>query len=445
LTQTVGKIVAALRRRGASRAAVTFALLTLNLFLFGFVSTGCAGLFGPKVSVSANPETALSDGRAMVEKADKAQQAGDKTEATRLYSDAVTYYGSVANNFRGTPTALEAMDEQARIQADDLNNVQAAYQTLRNARRQYPLGSLKDSDLTQKTEKQYEDIVARLDAENAKTPWYAVMDFIVRMTGNRPVLALVVIAVLVTGLTWPFRRQIIRQSREMAKYQPEMKKIQDRYKSDPMLMQEKMREFQKEHGINLFAGCLPALLQWPITLLMYQLIVHYQFHFANSHFLWINPATSAISAGWPVPLAGSIARSLAEPDTLLLILFSFSTFVSMKITPSTTTDPQALEQQKMMATFFPPFYFLMMLQWGIASAFVLYWLFSNVLGIAQQFIIYRTLPPVQPLILNPGGDSSDGVDRSGNGSGPGGNGSGGAARPLEANPKLISPKNRRKK
>jgi YidC/Oxa1 family membrane protein insertase len=436
LTQTVGPILEALRRRGAFRAAATFLLLALNLFLFGFVSTGCAGVFGPKVSVSANPETALAEGRQRVEKAEAAEKAGDKAEASRVYGDAVAYYAEVGRRFANSTTGLTALNEEARIQSDKLDQVQVAYQTLRNARKQYPAGTIKDADLAQRTEQQYDAIVAKLDSQNAKTPWYAVMDFLVRITGNRPVLALFIIAVLVTGLTWPFRRQLIRQSREMAKYQPEMKKIQEKYKSDPLLLNEKMREFQKEHGINMFAGCAPALLQWPITIVMYQLIVHYQFHFSGSHFLWINPATSAISAAWPAPLAGAIARSLAEPDTILLFLFCFSTFVSMKITPTTVTDPQALEQQKMMSTFFPPFYFLMMLQWGIASAFVLYWLFSNVLGIAQQFIIYRTLPPVQPLVLNPSGVSGDG-DSGGSGAA--------AAKPLEANPKLISPKNRRKK
>jgi hypothetical protein len=169
--------------------------------------------------------------------------------------------------------------------------------------------------------------------------------------------------------------------------------------------------------------------------------VYYQFHFTGVHFLWMNPSMGGQSQAWAYPLTGALAWNLSQPDTLLLLLFSFTTFISMRITPSTTADPQALEQQRMMSTLFPPLYFIMMLQWNIASAFVLYWLFSNVLGIAQQFIIYKTLPPVTPLVLK---GSEGGVEDAGNGGGTGASRAP-AARPLEANPRLVSPKSRRKK
>lgn len=427
------------RRRGGRRgAALTFALLALNLFVAGFVVTGCAGLFGPRISVSQNEQTALQEGRDRLKKAEEAEAAGDKSEAQRIYTEAVGYYGAVANQFAGKPTGLEAQMEVARIQAEELNNLQMAFQTLRSLVKQYPLNSLGTSNLPQQARDQYDRVVGRLDEENSRTAWYKVMDFLVqRIAGGNSILALFIIAVLVTALTWPFRAKLIRQSREMAKFAPEMRKLQEKYKSDPLLYQEKTREFYKEHGVNPFAGCAPALLQWPITIVMYQLIVYYQFHFTGVHFLWINPAVGAISDSWAYPLTGALARNLSQPDTLLLLLFTFSTFVSMRLTPSTTADPQALEQQRMMSTFFPPFYFIMMLQWNIASAFVLYWLFSNVLGIAQQFIIYKTLPPVTPLVLKGGDDATPAGGSAAS--------AGEAAKPLEANPKLVSPKSRRKK
>ncbi|MDX1933996.1 MAG: membrane protein insertase YidC, partial [Capsulimonadales bacterium] len=189
------------------------------------------------------------------------------------------------------------------------------------------------------------------------------------------------------------------------------------------------------HGINEFAGCLPLLLQWPVTLLMYNVILHYQFHFAQSTFLWVNPAAGDAAANLPFPLTGFFGHHLGEQDMLMLIVYTFSMYLTTKLMPSTPpSDPQQAEQQKMMTIMMPAIFFIMLLQWQPASAFVLYWFVSNLLALGQQWIIYRTLPTPPPILIE---------DSDGNG----GTAAGAASpdpKPLAPNPKLVSPKNRKK-
>jgi membrane protein insertase Oxa1/YidC/SpoIIIJ len=116
-------------------------------------------------------------------------------------------------------------------------------------------------------------------------------------------------------------------------------------------------------------------------------------------------------------------------------------YLTTKLMPTQpATDPAQAEQQKMMAITMPIVFFIMMLQWQPASAFVLYWLVSNILGLGQQWVIYRMLPTPPPLIIvNKDGDAAGKNGADGNGADSGGE------KPLTANPKLVSPKNRKKK
>jgi YidC/Oxa1 family membrane protein insertase len=249
------------------------------------------------------------------------------------------------------------------------------------------------------------------------------------------------IAIAVTLLVWPLRVKQYRSFKELQRYQPELQRIQQKYKGDPQTAMLKQQEFYKEHGINQFAGCMPMLLQMPITLFMYQVIMYYQFHFTASTFLWINPGSHAGSLQLPPPLTGQVGANLGEHDLPLLIVYAISMYLTTKLMPTTpATDPQMAEQQKMMTITMPIIFFVMMLQWQPASAFVLYWLVSNILGLGQQWAIYRTLPSHPPLIVvNKDEDGDAGKN------GVSGSGETAETKALTANPKLVSPKNKKKK
>ncbi len=89
--------------------------------------------------------------------------------------------------------------------------------------------------------------------------------------------AIIVVTLIVRGALWGVNVQQQKSMRVMQNLQPKMKAIQDRYKNNPQVMQQKMMEFYKENKFNPFAGCLPLLIQLPIFILLYSALMSPQF------------------------------------------------------------------------------------------------------------------------------------------------------------------------
>ena len=90
-------------------------------------------------------------------------------------------------------------------------------------------------------------------------------------------LGIIVLTVIIRLAMWPLSVSQQRSMKTMQTLQPKMKAIQDRYKSDPQVMQRKMMEFYKEHKFNPMSGCFPLLLQMPIFILLYSALMSPQF------------------------------------------------------------------------------------------------------------------------------------------------------------------------
>lgn len=398
------------------------AWIVAPLLLLTALAAGC----GSGVPVDPVPETALAAGEAKVELARKAET--DKSaDTTKLWTAAADYWNSMAKKFPGQAPGLRAAINAADITSDKLANPYNAWTTLRPIVRASATSTVPEQKEAEAKVAALEDAV---DKKNSESPFYGAMDMLVRLFGNdkrwSPVAAITFIALFVTVVLWPLRYKTYKSAKEMQKHAPQIQEIQKKYKDDPMQLQVKMREFQTEHGVNPMGGCLPAVAQIPVFLLMIQLINNYQFSFRGATFLWINPSTASVAAAWPPPLGGQIGQHLGEQDLLLLVLYALTMFLQMKLTPP-PSDPSQAEQQKMMSTLMPVIYFVMMLQYQLPSAFVLYYFVSNLFGVGQQWLINRRLAVEmgpQSVVVTP---------------------TEGAGGGLEANAKLIAPRNRRKK
>ena len=111
-------------------------------------------------------------------------------------------------------------------------------------------------------------------------------------------LAIILLTIIVRLAMWHLNVQQQRSMKMMQSLQPKMKAIQDRYQSNPQVMQQKMMEFYKEHKFNPMGGCLPLLIQMPIFILLYSALISPQFIqvAGDQHFLFIKSLATTMRA-----------------------------------------------------------------------------------------------------------------------------------------------------
>lgn len=383
---------------------------------------------GPNYKVPDKPAQAILEAESKLKVAEEAEKSRS-AQKDALWQEAAGFYGAVAQKFPTQPEGMQAAIKSADLTSVQLKNDYGAWTALRQLGRQTINSTLPEKELVLAKEK---ELAQKMDKENSENIFYKIMDGLVRLCGGNPevspTIAIFVISIVVAVIMWPLQKKQYASFKDMAKYQPEIKKIQEKYKEEPMLMNQKLQEFNKQHGINPMQGCLMVIPQTVIFILMIQLIQRYQFHFFEAHFLWINPQVGKLSLTWPQPLTGAIAHHLGELDIPLLLLYAVAQWLQTKLLPP-PSDPTQAEVQKAMTTFMPVIYFMFMLQNQVPSAFVLYYFVSTLFGMLRQWLMNRIHKddPTGPTVLAAASTSGD-------------NGGG-----LIANEKLISPKNRKKK
>jgi YidC/Oxa1 family membrane protein insertase len=186
--------------------------------------------------------------------------------------------------------------------------------------------------------------------------------------------AIIVLTIVINIPLFPLKVSSWRSMKRMQKVAPEVQQIQSRYKkysmNDPRkrkMNEEVMAVYQRE-GINPFGSCLPMLVQFPFLLAFYRMLGGV---IELRHAPWF---------GWIHDL------SAHDPYYILPIVMTASMYFMQKMTPMTTTDPA---QQKMM-TFMP--LFMGVIFFRLSSGLNLYYLTSNVVGIAQQYYLVKTHP-----------------------------------------------------
>ena len=97
-------------------------------------------------------------------------------------------------------------------------------------------------------------------------------------------LSIIVLTLVFRALVWPLITTQTRSMLGMQKLQPEMKKLQTKYKDDREKLSQEMMKLYKEAGVNPAGGCLPILLQMPLFIILWRVFVNFEF---NEGFLWI--------------------------------------------------------------------------------------------------------------------------------------------------------------
>jgi YidC/Oxa1 family membrane protein insertase len=184
--------------------------------------------------------------------------------------------------------------------------------------------------------------------------------------------AIVILTILINVVILPFRIKTMQSGLKMQRIQPQMDAIKERYKkykaTDPKKseMNVEIMKLQKDNGVNMFGGCIPTLITFPLLFAIFGMLGHVV-ELRQAHWLWL-PDLSA-----------------ADPWHILPIVMVVSQFLMQFYTPSPGVDPQ---QQKMMAFMMPAVsgYFT----WNYASGLALYWAVGNFISIIQQSVMNRT-------------------------------------------------------
>lgn len=186
------------------------------------------------------------------------------------------------------------------------------------------------------------------------------------LVGNYGV-AIILLTVAIRIVLFPLMHTSTVSMRKMAKVQPKVKEIQNKYKkkkNDPQArakMSQETMALYKEEGVNPMAGCLPVLVQLPILWALYQLFLH-AIELRHAPFIfWIHDL------------------SAKDPYYVTPILMTATMWLQQKLAPQ-AGDPQ---QQRIMRML-PLIFGIMFLQFP--SGLVLYWLTNNVISILQQEI-----------------------------------------------------------
>lgn len=204
-------------------------------------------------------------------------------------------------------------------------------------------------------------------------------------------VAIILLTLVVKLAMFPLtkKQQVSMQEyqQKMKKFQPELVKIQTKYRNNRQKMQEEVMKLYKEHKINPIpvGGCLPIFLQLPILIGLYSAL-SYAVELRQAPFLWI-PDLSQPDRLFPfvayMPLFGDFFKYF----NILPILMTIVWFWQMKTAPM-PEDPQMKQQQKIMMWMPIIFGFSF---YNIASGLVLYWFVMQLISIIEQTLIKKKM------------------------------------------------------
>ena len=196
-------------------------------------------------------------------------------------------------------------------------------------------------------------------------PLFWILDVINGLLGNWG-FSIIVLTILIKALFFKLSETSYRSMAQMKKLNPRMQALKERYSEDKKKFSEALMRMYKEEKVNPLGGCLPILIQIPVFIALYWVLVE-SVEMRHAPFVaWINDLASA------------------DPYFILPIAMGISMFIQQKLNPA----PTDATQQKIFL--FLPFIFTALFA-TFPAGLVLYWLTNNILSIAQQYVINKRI------------------------------------------------------
>ncbi len=232
-------------------------------------------------------------------------------------------------------------------------------------------------------------------------PMFMLLEFFFHLVGNFGI-AILLLTVTVKLLFFPLANKSYESLTKMKKVQPQVEALRAKFKDDPAKQQQELMGLYQKEKINPLTGCLPMLVQIPVFYGLYKVLtVTIEMRHAP-FFGWIqdlsakdpltiwnlfgllpyNPAT--------VPLVGPILNSDLLHLGPMALLYGLTMFLSTAMNP-----PQPDPIQQKIFQFMPLMFMFIMAPFAVGL--LIYWCWSNVLTILQQYVIMRRFKVDNPI------------------------------------------------
>jgi len=182
-------------------------------------------------------------------------------------------------------------------------------------------------------------------------------------------LSIMMLTIIVRTLLFPITYRQVKSMRKMQELKPDMDRIRTEYKDDPQKQREEMTKLYQERKVNPLGGCLPIFIQFPIFIVLYYTIRHFDTleSFRTGGLLWFT--------------------DLTQPDHLFILpaLYVLTMMASQEITIRNTAP-----QQKNLMRLLPLVFAFFLARFP--SGLFVYWITSNCITFVQNYVIYYVLP-----------------------------------------------------
>ena len=217
-------------------------------------------------------------------------------------------------------------------------------------------------------------------------PFFYVLDWLARFTGNFGV-AILVFTVALKAIFFPLANKAYKSMSRMKTFAPKMQEIRERHADDPAKAQGEMMALYRAEKINPASGCLPILIQIPVFFALYKvLLVSIEMRHAP-FFGWIKD----LSAPDPTNVFNLFGLLPFDPAALsggYLHLPAWALFMGVTMYLQQRLNPQPPDPVQAKIFQWMPVIFTFMLA-SFPAGLVIYWAWNNLLSIAQQWYIMR--------------------------------------------------------
>jgi YidC/Oxa1 family membrane protein insertase len=213
-------------------------------------------------------------------------------------------------------------------------------------------------------------------------------------------LSIALLTISVRILLIPLTTKQVKSQQAMQRIQPELKRLQAKYKNDRVKLNEEMMKFYKENKVNPLAGCLPIVLQAPLFIVLYRVILGLSHQPLPKHLPVSSKLyTSLVASGgqmvsWGIDLAksaSSVSGAKALPYYVLIAITVATGYFQQRQMTARLPKDAVNSQMQMIGKVFPAIIGVISL--SVPAGVVVYFIVSNLWQIGQQAVTFRAFPP----------------------------------------------------